>query len=73
MISKEDPIDILVWLISQGYAVAARSVYNGTSFHVRAVKGETVLVSEGRELGKVLRNIKVDAGNEVQASSRRIS
>jgi hypothetical protein len=61
MIQKEDPLDIFTWLIGQGYAVAARSVYNGTSFHVRAVRGEEVIISEGRELGAVLRNVKIDA------------
>jgi len=61
MSQKEDPLDIFTWLIGQGYAVAARSVYNGTSFHVRAVRGEEVIISEGRELGAVLRNVKIDA------------
>lgn len=71
MIQKEDPLDIFTWLIGQGYAVAARSVYNGTSFHVRAVKGEEVLISEGRELGAVLRNIKIDAEKAVPAHRMR--
>jgi hypothetical protein len=71
MSQKEDPLDIFTWLIGQGYAVAARSVYNGTSFHVRAVKGEEVLISEGRELGAVLRNIKIDAEKAVPAHRMR--
>lgn len=70
MSPKQDPLDVFVWLIGQGYVVAARSVYNGTSFHVRAVKGETVHISEGRELGAVLRNIKIDAENAILASAK---
>jgi len=58
---KEDPLDTLTWLIGQGYTVAMRSVYNGATFHARAVKGDVVLVAEDRELGAVLRRIKIDA------------
>lgn len=66
MSPKEDPMDVLVWLIGQGYTVATRSIYNGAAFHARAVRGETVLISEGRELGAVLRNLKIDAENAAQ-------
>lgn len=71
MSHREDPLDTFTWLIGQGYTVAARSVYNGTSFHVRAVKGETVLIAEGRELGAVLRSIKIDAENKISSNRER--
>lgn len=73
MSPKEDPLETFIWLIGQDYTVAARSVYNGTSFHVRAVKGETILIAEGRELGAVLRNIKIDAENAILAHRMRHS
>lgn len=72
MSPREDPLETFTWLIGQGYTVATRSVYNGTKFHVRAVKGDVVLVAEDRELGMVFKSIKTDAENVAfKAANRR--
>jgi hypothetical protein len=69
--SSKDPVDILCWLISQGYTVAFSGVYGQSLFHVRAVRNEAVLVKEGRELRNVLEDLRHDAKRTNKAKPQK--
>lgn len=69
--SSKDPVDILCWLISQGYTVAFSGVYRQSLFHIRAVRDEVVLVKEGRELRNVLEDLRHDAQRNNKAKPRK--
>ena len=56
--TSEDPLEILCWIIERGYTVAFRSVYGGTTFHVRAVRGTEVLIREGRGLKQLMQDLR---------------
>lgn len=59
--TSRDPLDALVYLVQEGFSVAVRSVYAGNQMHVRAVRGEKVLITEHRDLGEALRQIRDDS------------
>lgn len=59
--TSKDPLDALVFMIETGYTVAVRSVYKQSQFHLRAVQGEKILISEDRDLAKALLKLRDDA------------
>lgn len=59
--TSKDPLDALVFMIEAGFTVAVRSVYRQSQFHLRAVQGEKILVSEDRDLAKALLKLRDDA------------
>lgn len=67
--SSDDPMDILCWLMERGYTVAFRGVYKQSAFHVRAVRGESVLIREGRELRALMKDLRREAKQNAQTES----
>jgi hypothetical protein len=57
-LTSKDPLDALTFMIETGFTVAVRGVYNQSQFHLRAVQGETVIITEDRDLGKALLKLR---------------
>lgn len=65
--TSKDPLDALAFMVETGFSVAVRGVYNSTQFHLRAVKGEEIVMTEDRDLAKGLLKLRDEARRVLHA------